>query len=317
MVWNWKKFVPSSMRNSAAFLRSIVARSSFVTWKDRRKKRPPALGWSKGTVSGRLARAKDLMPSRLTRRGLSSTGAVVGALLAPDIATASVPASLLLKTLRAATVASLAKAEAGLGSETVVALARGVLKTMSLGRIKAVIPWLLFSLTVAAVGVSRYGNFRAAGLTPSPVRTPGSLARDLNAAPIVGVAYTPDGKTVIVAHGDGLIRFWDPRNHEEVGTIDIRSGTGAWSECLLSAFATSPDGRHVAVVVARRDSPRHQPIQARLDRGPDRDRRLVRSIEVKPNRLCCLVFSPEGASSRRAMKAEKSSSGTSPAVKNC
>ena len=253
------------------------------------------LGWSKGTVSGRLARAKDLMRSRLTRRGLSSTGAAVGILLAPDAATASVPASLLLKTIRAATVASLAKAETSLGSGTVVALARGVLKTMSLGRIKAVIPWLLFSLTIAAVGVSLYGNFRAVGLTPSPVRTPGSLARDLNAAPIVGVAYTPDGKTVIAAHGDGLIQFWDPRNHEEVGTIDVLSEAGARGEGLLSDFTMSPDGRLLAVVGSHRDSPRHRPLQG-VWMWNRIESRLVRRIEVESARLQCLAFSPEGAS---------------------
>ncbi len=93
------------------------------------------LGWSKGTVSGRLARAKDLLRHRLTRRGLAPSVGLFAAALTPETASAAVPRALLLPTVRAATAAVLGGAEAGLVTGQVASLAREAMKVMVLSRL--------------------------------------------------------------------------------------------------------------------------------------------------------------------------------------
>jgi RNA polymerase sigma factor (sigma-70 family) len=95
-----------------------------------------SLGWPVGTVAGRLSRGRELLRSRLQRRGVMAPGAVLPALLVADSAPACVPAQLASASVRSAVAMFMAGQSAPPDiSATVAALVRGVLNKMFVHRV--------------------------------------------------------------------------------------------------------------------------------------------------------------------------------------
>lgn len=89
------------------------------------------LGCPEGTVASRLSRGRALLRKRLTRRGLFVASASLTALLSQKAATATIPASLVVSIVKAATTVTASEAAvAGLISAKVAALTEGVMKAM-------------------------------------------------------------------------------------------------------------------------------------------------------------------------------------------
>jgi RNA polymerase sigma factor (sigma-70 family) len=107
------------------------------------------LGCPFGTVSSRLARARDLLRTRLTRRGLALSSGVFVAALTQGAASATVPSALVQATFQTALTFTTKPGPGKLATSAAV-LADGMLKAMHAGRLKIA---AVVGLSMAAVGV--------------------------------------------------------------------------------------------------------------------------------------------------------------------
>jgi RNA polymerase sigma factor (sigma-70 family) len=115
------------------------------------------LGWPHGTVSGRLARARDVLRGRLIRRGLALPSVGFAFVLTKASASAAVPAPLLASTFRAASVFAAGNLAAGGVPASVATLTQGVLHTMMMTKLRlAVVLTAVAGLVLTGVGAIAY-----------------------------------------------------------------------------------------------------------------------------------------------------------------
>jgi RNA polymerase sigma-70 factor (ECF subfamily) len=157
-----------------------------------RKEAACQLGWSEGTVSSRLSRARLLLARRLTRRGVGLTGAGLAVALGGGAATAAVPGGLARTTVRAA---SLLAAGSVAGAAAVAArpvlLVERVVRAMWMTRIKLAAVMLLGLAAVAGLVALRV----RAGTTAPPTDPPAApVAPDQGPAQVAAAA---DGKQTL------------------------------------------------------------------------------------------------------------------------
>ena len=285
------------------------------------------LGWTKGTVSGRLARAKDLLRQRLVRRGLAPSAGLLAAALTPESAGAAVPASLVLPTVRVATAALLGGADTGLVTSQMAFLVKEAMKLIMLGRLaRATAQFFVLGLGTAALATTLTLSGELAALKnfggrPDAARgrvaeqaRPDNLARRLDrfgdalpprvslrlgttrrrhARAVAGIDFTRDGAAAVTAQDDGLVRFWDAGSGREIRTVDMMAGAGT-PDKLLRHFALSPDGNLMAAAGFAFDTARKRIVHRVWIR--DIKQNTTRpEIEVPAVDLYCLAFSPDGA----------------------
>ena len=120
-----------------------------------RKEAARQLGCPEGTVAGRLARARIMLAKRLSRRGVALSAGALAAVLSRQAASAGVPTSVMVSTIRAAGFFAAGQAAAaGSVSVKVAALTKGVLKAMMMCKLKAVVVVVLLLLGFLATGAT-------------------------------------------------------------------------------------------------------------------------------------------------------------------
>jgi RNA polymerase sigma factor (sigma-70 family) len=216
----------------------------------------------RGTVLSRLAKARGLLRTRLTRRGLTVTGGLVAAGAGLPNAAAQVPAPLLAATLRAALALS-SGAGAGVGSAQAFGLARQLLRAASVARLRQVAAGAL-ALAAVAVGACLAAFQSPAGPPSDPA--PKAAPRAAEAPPadrlgdplpqkalarlgtvrlrhgqmVQNASFSPDGRLLASASGDG-VRVWD------AATGKLRGQVGPAGR-FAAAVAYASGGKVLATV---------------------------------------------------------------------
>lgn len=141
------------------------------------------LGWTKGTVSGRLARAREILRSRLTGRGLTLSAGILGSALS-QCAEAAVPPPLISCTAKAAVVLLSGQGVVtSMVTAQVAGLAEGVIQAMWIAKLKMI---AAVAVCIVAFGASvGYVGYTALAADSNPsigeaqeAKTPRPAAQD-------------------------------------------------------------------------------------------------------------------------------------------
>jgi RNA polymerase sigma factor (sigma-70 family) len=217
-----------------------------------------SLGFAKGTITKRLATAREELATRLKRRGVTLGVAALSTMIATR-ATASVPAPLLLETAKQAVAFSIGRIG---GSLTAKTLAEGVMRSLKFGVVKVWLAVGLLGLTLAGGGLMLAGGPGDPG--EKKVEQPSSkedskpeMAKgatmwkenytvDFPGSLPVSVAFSQDGKTLLTGDTGGevtaLLFTRDDLRWRWKRKVDGSHAAVAYSADQKKVYATTEHG---------------------------------------------------------------------------
>jgi RNA polymerase sigma factor (sigma-70 family) len=261
------------------------------------------LGYPKGTVLSRLARARQLLRVRLARRGLTLSAGLVVTLLSQGAVSAAVPAALVSATVKFASLVAAGKAAAGTVPAQVLTLAEGVSRTMAITKIKMAAALLLaIGLVTGAVLAARRAvpsqpvDGKQGASAPPAIPRAAKLGRaalvpraslEGHGDVVWSAVFAPDGKTLATVGGHwgrkGEVILWDPAARKRRARIEEPMG--------IRAVTFAPDGKTLATADFF-----HGTIKVR-DPNTGKARRLLRDHNTRcATCVNCIAFSPDGRS---------------------
>jgi RNA polymerase sigma factor (sigma-70 family) len=211
------------------------------------------LGWLEGTVSGRLARARKLLQSRLARRGVTLTAVLTAVALTQNTVAAAAPPVLIHATIEAILASLGGRVTANPLSPSVITLADNV----SHARVAAkLVPALLLLLGLLALmggallavyhqgwyaddnsGAENRIVHEPETFVPPPVGL-GTATDDQ----VFAVAFSPDSRRLVTAGAGsslpGQLKIWDVKSSRELLALNRIAG--------VRSVAFSPDGETLA-----------------------------------------------------------------------
>ncbi len=265
-----------------------------------------------GTLSSRLATARQMLAGRLVRHGLSVSGGALAAALAQSATLAGVPNSLAASTAKAATVLAAGGAPATAVPVKVGALMEGVSKAMLLTKLKIVSALLLLSLAVTGAGflaqqtpaekppeAKQAERFKPPAKDTDRPQTAEKKARTdhfgdpLPAGAVARMGttrwwhgrvqqecplrYAPDGKILACCDGKA-VRFLDAATGKEVRRIEPEGDD-------VTSFALSPDRKTMVTASLR------SPLLRLWEVATGKE---VRQLPGAKSGTSCIAFSPDG-----------------------
>jgi RNA polymerase sigma factor (sigma-70 family) len=274
------------------------------------------LKWKDGTLSTRIAQARLLLQKRLARRGVALSAALTAVGLSDNTVLAAIPNALIHATSETA-VAFAAGPTAGALTSPAAALAEGVLRAISVTKVKALLAMVL-ALGLAATGIGLAAqqatkskskaalperDFASQGHAVNPKAAaaqkparldfygdalpPGALVR-MGSVQLrhqqADLAFSEDGKTLISA--TSVAQFWDLSTGKRVKRQRLQVKQAA-NRPGFSGVTLAPNGNLLAGQNFQSD------VQS-ADLFDTDTGKKIRSIALGPPSRVKLVFSQDG-----------------------